>query len=49
MDVVTTTNRPQSVLKQFVIEDFGGVYVLLISLFEFSAGVKAFVIGLSQI
>ena len=47
--VVTPTDRPKSVHNRCVIEGFGGVFVLSCSFFDFSLGVCAFVIGLSQI
>ena len=44
---VTLTDRPKTVRNRSVIEVFSGVFVL--SRFNFSVGVGAFVIGLSQI
>ena len=46
---VTPTDRPMSVRNRCVIEVFGGVFVLSRCLLDFSVGVGAFVIGLSQI
>ena len=46
---VTPTDRPKSVRNRCVIEVFGGVFVLLRCFLDFSVGVGAFVIGLSQI
>ena len=45
VDVVTPIDRPQSVCNHCVIEVFGGVIVLSLCFFEFSA--RAFVIGQS--
>ena len=47
--IVTPTDRPKSVRNSCVIEVFGGVFVLSRCFFDFSVGVGAFVIGLSQI
>ena len=47
-DGCDSTDRYKSVLNRRVIEVFGGVYVLSIG-DEFSVGIEAFVIGLSQI
>ena len=47
--VVTPTDRPKSVCNRCVIEYFGGVFVLALYIMEFPVGVRAFVIGLSQI
>ena len=47
--VVTLTDRPKSVRNHCVIEVFGGVLVLSRCFLDFSVGVGAFVIGLSQI
>ena len=47
--IVTPTDRPKSVRNHCVIEDFGGVFVLSRCFLDFSVGVGAFVIGLSQI
>ena len=44
-----TTDRPKSVRNRCVIEVFGGVFVLSRCILDFSVGVGAFVIGLSQI
>ena len=41
--------RPKSVRNRCVIEVFGGVFVLSRCFLDFSVGVGAFVIGLSQI
>ena len=49
MAIVTPTDRTKSVRNRCVIEVFGGVFVLLRCFFDFSVGVGAFVIGLSQI
>ena len=49
MAIVTPTDRPKSVHNRYVIEVFGGVFVLLRCFLDFSVGVGAFVIGLSQI
>ena len=40
---------PKSVRNRYVIELFGGVFVLSLYLFDSSSGIGAFVIGLSQI
>ena len=47
MGVVTLTDRPKSIRNRCVIELFGGVFVLSLSVFDFSVGIGAFVIGLS--
>ena len=47
--IVTPTDRPKSVHKRCVIEGFVGVFVLSRCFLDFSVGVRAFVIGLSQI
>ena len=47
--IVTLTDRPKSVCNRCVIEVFGGVFMLSRCVFDFSVGVGAFVIGLSQI
>ena len=47
--ILTPTDRSMSVPYQFVIEVFGGVFVLSFSFLDFSVGAGAFVIGLSQI
>ena len=49
MAVVTLTGRPKSVRNRCIIEVFGGVFVLSRCPLDFSVGVGAFVIGLSQI
>ena len=43
------TFRPTSVQNCWVIELFGGVFVLSLCLFNISVGIEAFAIGLSQI
>ena len=45
--VVTPTDRPKSVRNPFVLEVFGGVFVLTRCFFDFSVDVRAFVIGQS--
>ena len=47
--VVTPTHCPKSVRNRYVIEFFGGVFVLSRCLINFSVGVGAFVTGLSEI
>ena len=47
--VVTPSDRPKSVRNRCVIELFVALFVLLLCPFDISAGVGAFVIGLSQI
>ena len=47
--VVTPTYRPKSVRNRCKIEVFGGYFVLLRCFLDFSVGVGAFVMGLSQI
>ena len=47
--VVTPTDRPKSVRNRCEMEVFGGVFVLSRCFSDFSVGVGAFVIGLSQI
>ena len=47
--IVTSTDHPKSVRNRCVIEVFGGVFVLSRCFSDFSVGVGAFVIGLSQI
>ena len=47
--IVTSTDRPKSVRNRCVIEGFGGVFVLSRCFLDFSVGVGAFVIGLSEI
>ena len=42
--VVTSTDRPKSVRNRYIIEIFGGVFCCHFTFFEFSVGVKAFVI-----
>ena len=49
MAVVSPTDRPKSVRNRCVIELFVALFVLSLCPFEISAGVGAFVIGLSQI
>ena len=49
MAVVTPADRPKSVRNRCVIEVFGGVLYVVTLLFGFSVGVRASVIGLSQI
>ena len=49
MAIVTPTDRPKSVHNRCVIEVFSGVFVLSSCFLNFSGGVGAFVIGLSQI
>ena len=43
------TDRPTSVHNRCVTEVFGGVFVLSLCLLKISVGVRAFVIGFSQI
>ena len=45
---VTPTVRPKSVRNRWVIEVFGGVFMLSCCFLDFSVGVGAFVIGLIQ-
>ena len=47
--VVTPTDRPKSVHNRCVIEVFGCVFVLSLCFLDLSLGVRAFVMGLSQI
>ena len=47
--VVNPTDRPKSVRNRCVIELFCGVVCIVTFLFDISASVRAFVIGLSQI
>ena len=47
--VVTPTDRPKSVRNRCVINVFVALFVLSLCPFDISAGVGAFVIGLSQI
>ena len=49
MAIVTPTDRPKSVRNRCVIEVVGGVFMLSRCFLDFSVGVGAFVIGLSQI
>ena len=49
MAVVTPTDRPKLVCNCCVIEVFDNVFVLSHCFLDFSVGVGAFVIGLSQI
>ena len=49
MAIVTPSDHPKSVRNRCVIDDFGGVFVLSRCILDFSVGVGAFVIGLSQI
>ena len=49
MAVITPTDRPKSVLNCYVIEVFSGVFVLSCCFLDYSVGVGAFVIRLSQI
>ena len=50
MAIVTSTDRPKSVRNRCVIEVFGSVFVFESRCFlDFSVGVEAFVIELSQI
>ena len=49
MAVVSPTDRPKLVSYRCVIEGFGIVFVLSRCFLDFSVGVGAFVIGLSQI
>ena len=49
MTVDTPTDRPKSVRNCGVIEIFVALFVLSLCPFDISAGVEAFVIGLSQI
>ena len=47
--IVDPTDRPKSARNRYVIEVFGGVFVLSRSFLDLSVGVGAFVIRLSQI
>ena len=47
--IVIPTDRPKSARNRCVIEVFGGVFVFSRCCLDFSVGVEAFVIGLSQI
>ena len=49
VDFITPTDYPKPVRNRCVIEVFCGVFVLSLCFLEFSVGVRAFVIGLSQI
>ena len=49
MTAVTPTDRPKSVRNRCVIEVFGGSFYVVPCFLDFSVGVRAFVIGLSQI
>ena len=49
MAIVTPTDRSKSVRNRCVIEVFGGVFLLSRCFLDFSVGIVAFVIGLSQI
>ena len=49
MTAVTPTDRPKSVRNRCVIEVFGRVFMLSRCFLDFSVGVGAFIIGLSQI
>ena len=49
MTVVTPTDRPKSVRNRCVIEVLVTFFVLSCCFLDFSVGVGAFVIGLSQI
>ena len=49
MDVVSPSDRPKAVRNRCVIEVFGGVFVLSRCFLDFSVGVRAIVIRLSQI
>ena len=49
MAIVTPTDRPKSVRNRCVIEVFCGVFVFSRCFLDFSVGIRAFVIGLSQI
>ena len=46
---VTPSDRPKSVSNRCVIKLFGDVFVLLCCPFDIPVGIRAFVIGLSQI
>ena len=48
MAIVTPTDRPKSVRNRCIVEVFGGVFMLSRCFLDFSVGVGAFVIGLSQ-
>ena len=49
MAFVTPTDRTKSVRNRYVIEVFGGVFVLSLCFVELSVGLRVFVIELSQI
>ena len=49
MAIVTPADRPKLVRNRCVIEVFGGVLCVVTLLLDFSVGVRASVIGLSQI
>ena len=49
LTAVTPTDRPKSVRNCCVIEVFGGVFVCCYDALDFSVGIRAFVLGLSQI
>ena len=49
MAIITPTDRPKSVRNRCVIEVFGGVFFVVTCFLDFSVGVGAFVMGLSQI
>ena len=48
-NLVTLTDNPKLVRNRWVIELFGGVFVLSLWPFDISVGIRAFVMGLSQI
>ena len=47
--VITSTDRPKSVHNHCVVEVSSCIFVLLLCMLGFSVGVRAFVLGLSQI
>ena len=50
MNVVTPTDRTKSVRNRWVIEVFGGIFVLLLCFMNFSVGLEGFFfVELSQI
>ena len=49
MTVVTPSDRPKSVRNRCAIDFFGDAFVLSCCPFDISVGIKAFVMGLSQI
>ena len=49
MAVVTPTDRLKKVRNRCLIEVFVGVFALLLCFLAFSVGIRAFVMGLSQI